>query len=158
MRFQGVPESISRRYRGGMCDALALAIHQETGWDLIAIEGWPAAFDIAEEGDDLSLWLPAHLCVRTPDLMLLDIAGLREEQEVIDTCEFFEPVSHRRARMTDAEEARYTFTGEGVSDSEIAEALDVFNRYIRPQLKLQAIRALDDKLSTPAARQLDHNY
>lgn len=58
-------------FTNGQCHALALAIHQRTGWPLVQA-GW-------NEAD-----YPDHWLVRHPSGQLLDIVGLQSEEEVCE--------------------------------------------------------------------------
>lgn len=68
-----IDEAAITCFTRGQCHALALAIHEQTGWPLIQA-GW----------DEKSG--PDHWLVRHPSGKLLDITGLSDESEV---CEFW---------------------------------------------------------------------
>lgn len=66
----GVLDESSRlAYTQGQCHALALALHEATGWPIIGAED--------EELD------VCHFFVRTPDGLLLDITGAHEPEEAL---------------------------------------------------------------------------
>lgn len=80
-------EHAVRNYSTGGCAALALALHERTGWTVVAAlwgddeEFWGAE-EYAEALDDgvPNIW-PSHVMVRTPDDDLLDIRGLRSYRQ-----------------------------------------------------------------------------
>lgn len=75
---RGVLDEAARiAFSCGQCHALALAVHEQTGWPLEAF------FEVAEWGPTLNI---DHVCVRMPDGRLLDARGAWS-QEVI--CENF---------------------------------------------------------------------
>lgn len=72
-------EQVRARYRMGMCDVLALAVHQHTGWPLAL---WSGEFedDMGEPGDVYTQ--PQHAVVVDPDSgSWFDIDGLHPAAE-----------------------------------------------------------------------------
>src|SRR3954453_252667 len=53
---------------GGQCHGLALAIQEETGWPLVAVD--------SKEG------VCEHICVRRDDQLLVDITGAHSDDEI----------------------------------------------------------------------------
>jgi RNAse (barnase) inhibitor barstar len=56
-------------YLFGYCHFLALAIHEKTGWPMMA---WVDSDEI-----------PTHVCVETPEGLLLDIDGIRSSEQMM---------------------------------------------------------------------------
>lgn len=63
----------------GACGALALALHEKTGWPLIAVTD---SHNVAEgrAGGGSAL----HYAVRTPEGLLLDVDGLHSTESLIE--------------------------------------------------------------------------
>lgn len=68
-----------RTFMHGACGALALALHDVLGWDLIAVTDAHNVHDGAAGGGS-----SMHYMVRHPGGMLLDIRGLHEDDEILD--------------------------------------------------------------------------
>lgn len=56
-----ITPEVEHVFSNGQCHALALAIHEATGWQMVALDFWQD--------------IPNHVLVRMPDGRLLDIAG-----------------------------------------------------------------------------------
>jgi hypothetical protein len=76
----GLIDGYARRaFKYGACGALAIALHDHTGWPIVAItDSHNVAEDKAGGGSAL------HWAVRTPDGWLLDIDGVHRMQDLID--------------------------------------------------------------------------
>jgi hypothetical protein len=68
-------------YSFGQCHALALALHQETSYPIVAC--------LSEEGN------PDHYAVQLPDGRILDIEGAKEAEEVLEYGETLKPYTSK---------------------------------------------------------------
>lgn len=66
--------NVRQLFTAGQCHALALAIHEKTGWPLVAVWYSSMPEDINDYHD-----CPSHYMVQTPEGELLDITGTFEE-------------------------------------------------------------------------------
>lgn len=71
-----------RAFLYGACGAIAIAMHQQTGWPIVAITDSHNVSD-GEAGGGSAL----HWTVRHPSGKLIDIRGLRDEEDLIDEFE-----------------------------------------------------------------------
>ena len=111
-------------YRGGMCDAYALAQNQLTDAPMFLVQGkwWD------EEYEEWATE-PCHLVVKVGENRYLDVDGEKDEEELKQNCFFSGPVEEVEIVPTTPEEAQEIFTTEGVSDEDVERAKD----FIRQQ-------------------------
>ena len=80
----GVIDPAARQaFKYGACSALAIVLHDATGWPIIAITDHHNVHDIDGEkvaGGGSAL----HWCVRTPSGQLLDVDGLHDPDEILE--------------------------------------------------------------------------
>jgi hypothetical protein len=69
-----------RAFKYGACGALALAIHDATGWPIVAITDHHNVFEDGTAGGGSAL----HWTVRRPDGMLIDVDGAHTAQELVE--------------------------------------------------------------------------
>lgn len=93
----GVIDDHARRaFSQGQCHAMAYALAEKTGWDIVAVVGpteWSTNHDIAKHIDPVTHRMSLsglcdfaeHVLVRRGDGKLVDIRGLRTNDDVIDT-------------------------------------------------------------------------
>lgn len=106
-----------QRYRLGMCDAMALALHRHYGYPLAVWRGFfPDEF--GDEGDEA--YEDAHMCVVLPDRSWADVDGLHSAQP--ENLIFNQPVTRVEMVPVSEEDARQIFTTDGVTDEQIEEA------------------------------------
>lgn len=79
----GVLDEYARRaFKYGACAALALAIHQQKGWPLVAITDAHNVY-AGQAGGGSAL----HYAVRRPDGLLVDVDGTHTEADLISEYE-----------------------------------------------------------------------
>lgn len=105
-------ENARRAFTWGHCHAMALALHHETGWDIVAVfqNGRKALPDVP----------PSHFAVYCPDGRLLDANGCYAEGELphADQAYMDQPNSYR---PSNAEEI-YAIAGDTYRDLDGYEA------------------------------------
>ena len=69
-----------RAFKYGACAALAIALHEATGWPLVAITDSHNVFEDGTAGGGSAL----HWTVRRPDGLLVDVGGAHCEQSLVD--------------------------------------------------------------------------
>lgn len=69
-----------RAFKYGACGALAIAIHDATGWPIVAITDHHNVFEDGTAGGGSAL----HWTVRRPDGMLVDIDGAHSAEELVE--------------------------------------------------------------------------
>lgn len=72
-----------RAFKYGACGALAIAIHDTTGWPIVAITDHHNVFEDGTAGGGSAL----HWTVRRPDGLLVDVDGAHAAQELIEEYE-----------------------------------------------------------------------
>ena len=70
-----------RAFKYGGCGALALALHDATGWPIVAITDHHNVFEDGLAGGGSAL----HWTVRHPDGRLIDIDGAHDPEELVET-------------------------------------------------------------------------
>ncbi len=107
---------IYQRYRLGMCDALALAVHDHTGWPLALWSG-----ELEDDLDDEEeTWVQAvHAVVVDPETgRWFDIDGFHPAEEVPSNLYFeSEPISIFLEPST-VEDVTFAFSMSGVTEDE----------------------------------------
>lgn len=73
-----IDEYAKRAFLYGACGGLAIALHDHTGWPIVAITDQHNIF-----GDKAGGGSALHWTVRHPDGQLLDIRGLHDPQDLI---------------------------------------------------------------------------
>lgn len=68
-----------RSFKFGACGALAIAIHDVTGWPIMAITDHHNVFEDGRAGGGSAL----HWVVRRPDGKLVDVDGAHETQDLL---------------------------------------------------------------------------
>lgn len=77
----GVLDGYARRaFKYGGCGALALALHDATGWPIVAITDHHNVFEDRQAGGGSAL----HWTVRHPDGRLIDIDGAHDHDELVE--------------------------------------------------------------------------
>lgn len=77
----GVLDGYARRaFKYGGCGALALALHDATGWPIVAITDHHNVFEDGQAGGGSAL----HWTVRHPDGRLIDIDGAHDPDELVE--------------------------------------------------------------------------
>jgi hypothetical protein len=74
-----VDENIIHTFSNADCWALALELHEMTGWDLVGF-----GEELYEDDDDIVQRGWVHAAVRTPAGMIVDINGVQHEGDVFD--------------------------------------------------------------------------
>lgn len=111
-------DTVANRYRVGMCDAAALAIHQHTGWPLALWVGWYTDPDEAEP-----YYEAAHAVVQDPRVegRWWDVDGCHDGTPA--NLVFEQKIERVELMACTEEEVRYAFAAmEGVSDADVAQA------------------------------------
>jgi hypothetical protein len=112
------------RYRGGYCDAYALAIHRLHDYPLAVVRGyWYDPEWESEEYEDCHV-----VAVKEPGVYL-DVDGEHSRDDLVRRCLFGGPVERVEIEPVSEEEARFLFTMEGVPDADIDEAATCALRY-----------------------------
>src|SRR5690625_1524669 len=70
-----------RTFRYGACGVLAIALHDETGWPIIAITDHRNVHDQQKGGASALHWAVEH-----PDGVLVDIDGIHDADALIEGC------------------------------------------------------------------------
>jgi hypothetical protein len=86
-------EQVQRWFTRGACGGLALAMHERTGWPLVVIR----ADKIYGEHTTAAAPTWVHLLVRHPSGMLLDIEGLKTDEQA---CQGWPGENHRAVTST----------------------------------------------------------
>lgn len=69
-----------RAFKYGACGALAIAIHDATGWPIMAVTDHHNVFDDGKAGGGSAL----HWTVQRPDGMLVDVDGAHTAESLIE--------------------------------------------------------------------------
>lgn len=109
-------ENRASLYRGGMCDAYALAKHEMTGLPIYLVQGKWIDEEWEEEATE-----PCHMLVGDGKTFY-DVDGARTEQDLKQNCYFSGPVTEVEIIQISPREAREIFTVEGVHDEDIEQA------------------------------------
>lgn len=72
-----------RAFKYGACGALAIALHDATGWPVVAITDSHNVFDDGTAGGGSAL----HWTVRRPDGMLIDVDGAHTPESLVEEYE-----------------------------------------------------------------------
>lgn len=79
----GVLDGYAKRaFKYGACGALAIALHDATGWPIVAITDAHNVY-----GEDAGGGSALHWTVRTPEGLLLDVDGLHTTEELVSEYE-----------------------------------------------------------------------
>lgn len=106
-----------RKYRNGLCDAMAIALHRRTGLPL----GLVAGVYLDEEGEPALEY--CHAVVRLEDGTVLDVDGRwRVSGSALGEARFFNRVKEVRLVEATPDEVAYAFSMEGVSEQQIEDA------------------------------------
>ncbi len=104
-------------YKMGMCDAMAIALHQKYGYPLGV---WRGFFpdEYGEDGEEA--YEDAHMCVILPDGKWVDVDGVH--QGTPPNLIFNENIHRIELVKISEDEARYIFSMDGVTDEQIETA------------------------------------
>lgn len=69
-----------RAFKYGACGALAIAIHDATGWPIVAITDHHNVFEDGTAGGGSAL----HWTVRRPDKKLIDVDGAHDQDDLVE--------------------------------------------------------------------------
>jgi hypothetical protein len=105
-----------RRYRQGLCDAMALALHRLTGLPLVLFVG-------QTKDRDWGGWCeePAHVAVSPGKGLWIDVDGLHRGLPK-GRLLFIRKPERVRMRPSYVEEVRYIYSLNGVPEEEVEEA------------------------------------
>jgi hypothetical protein len=108
-------------YRSGMCDAMALAIHEITK---LPLGGWQGSYTNDYDEDETEL---CHICVvlSFKGKKWMDVDGVHTG--VPDNCYFNNSVEKIDLVPLSTEDVKYLYTMEGVSESDIEQAKKFIN-------------------------------
>ena len=117
--------SESSKYKTGLCDAYAIAMHRLFGYPIFAVRGY-----FKEDGE----WNTedSHLVVKS-GAKFIDVDGAKTKKELIDQCHFTVGLGISKVKIEEVseEEAAYIFTTEGVSEEQISDAENYINRNLK---------------------------
>lgn len=81
-------EDAIRAFKSGQCHAIALALHERTGWPIVSVGDESCCYDEDCPDDDDSNGVCScqiqHLAVRRPDRYLVDIEGPKPEDDFME--------------------------------------------------------------------------
>lgn len=75
--------SAEHAFKYGACGALAIAIHDELGWPIVAVTDGHNVYHGKAGGGSAMHWL-----VRTPEGQLLDVDGFQSEEDLLDEYQY----------------------------------------------------------------------
>lgn len=116
MAWVQAAETSTYSYGHGMCDAYAIALHRKFGYPIAIIQG--VRTDKWGEKD----YEPVHAIVLKDPNTGIDIVGERPLKEIIERAGFSHPPEEIQVVRISESEAKETFTMEGVTEEQIAEA------------------------------------